>query len=68
MDSDAIPNEITPMAWKTPSLINNDPLRLPFRSDGTRTPCVMTVTMITSILINANVDAFANYIRSVFSF
>lgn len=34
---------------------------LPLYSDSNLAPCVMTVIIMTSILINANVDAFANY-------
>ena len=54
------PNDITPIAWKIPPWMNNDPLMFPFNSGSTLTPCVTTVTSITNMLINANVDAFAN--------
>lgn len=57
---DVVPNEMTPTAWKKPLLTKSSPFRFPLRSFGTRGPCVMTVTMITNMLINANVDAFAS--------
>ena len=58
---DVVPNEMTPTAWKKPLLTKSSPFRFPLRSFGTRGPCVMTVIMITNMLINANVDAFASY-------
>lgn len=55
------PNDITPTAWKKPELIMRRLLISPRESDGTRKPCVMTVTTITIILTRASADAFANY-------
>jgi hypothetical protein len=55
------PNEITPMAWNTPSFMVKRGLeKVPLNSVGTMNPCVTTVTNITIILINASVLAFAN--------
>ena len=51
---------MTPMACATPLSISRDPLRFPLKSAGTLGPCVMTVMIMTSMLINANVDAFAS--------
>ena len=51
---------MTPIAWKMPLLMKSDPLRDPRFSASTRAPCVMTVINMTSMLINAIVDAFAN--------
>jgi len=57
-----VPKEITPMAWNMPSLmVQRRTLNVPRNSDGTVKPCVTTVTMITNMLINANVLAFDNY-------
>jgi hypothetical protein len=56
------PKDITPMAWKNPSLIVSKGVgKSPRDSFGTRNPCVTTVTKMTIILINASVLAFANY-------
>ena len=57
----ALPNEMTPTAWKKPSLTNKSPLKSPLLSAGTLAPCDMTVMMIMHMLINASVDAFDNY-------
>lgn len=54
--------EITPIAWKIPSLIHIiSPPIFPLFSEGTVQPCVTTVKTITSILISANVLAFASF-------
>ena len=58
--SEGLPKEMIPTAWKNPLLTNNSPSKLPLSSLGTVKPCVMTVMIITSMLINANVDAFAS--------
>ena len=55
------PNEMTPIAWKTPLLIRIDPLIGPRMSSGTLGPCVITVTRITSMLISARALAFASW-------
>lgn len=61
-EGDDVPKEMMPMAWKMPSLIvQSRTLNVPRNSDGTAKPCVTTVTMITNMLINANVLAFDNY-------
>jgi hypothetical protein len=57
---EVVPKEMTPTAWKKPLLTKSSPLRSPLRSLGTVAPCVMTVIIITNMLINANVDAFAS--------
>ena len=54
------PNDITPIAWKTPPRTNREPFRSPLDSSGTCAPCVMTVIIMTSILIKARADAFAS--------
>lgn len=56
------PKEMTPMAWKIPSLIvQRRTPNVPRSSGGTLKPWVTTVTMMINMLINANVLAFANY-------
>ena len=57
---ECIPKDITPIAWKRPLLMSNDPRNWPLISDGTRGPCVITVIRIMSILSNARVLAFAS--------
>lgn len=54
------PNEITPTAWKKPELTKRFPFKSPLESEGTRNPCITTVTTMTSILTRANAEAFAN--------
>jgi hypothetical protein len=49
------------MAWKTPLLIRREPFNGPFRSFETCGPCTNTVMRMTSMLINANVLAFASW-------
>jgi hypothetical protein len=50
------------MAWNIPSLIvQRRTLNVPRKSGGTVKLCVTTVTMITNMLINANVLAFDSY-------
>lgn len=57
-----LPNDITPIAWNTPSLtVNNGLLKLPLFSAGTVKPWVTTVRMMTSMLMSARALAFANY-------
>lgn len=56
------PKDITPMAWNMPLLmVRRGVLKVPRDSDGTRKPCVTTVTRMTIMLIRASVLAFANY-------
>lgn len=59
-------NEITPMAWKTPSLIHimSFPI-FPLLSVGTVHPCVTTVRRITNMLMSASVLAFASFAMSL---
>ncbi len=56
----ALPNDITPIAGNTPLRTKREPLRSPRSSGATLAPWVMIATTITSILIKARVDAFAN--------
>ena len=57
-----IPNEITPMAWKMPSLTTNrcQSFRLPLSDEGASTPWTTMVTTITVMLNKANALALAN--------
>ena len=54
------------MAWKSPSLIvQSRTPNVPRNSAGTENPCVTTVAMMTNMLINANVLAFASCMKIV---
>lgn len=55
-----LPNDITPIAGKTPLRTKREPLRSPRSSGATLAPWVMIATTMTSMLISAKVDAFAN--------
>lgn len=55
-----LPKDITLIAGKTPLRTKREPLRSPRSSGATLAPWVMIATTMTSILINAKVDAFAN--------
>lgn len=54
------PNDITPMAWKTPSLMMMDPFSGPLDSAGAKGPWVTMVMRMRTMLINAKVLAFAS--------
>lgn len=55
------PKDMTPMAWKMPTLIvQSGKSNVPRNSAGTENPCVTTVPIMTNILNNANVLAFAS--------
>ena len=59
--SDFLPKEMTPIAWKIPLRMSKKPLRSPRRFGDTLPPWIMTVIMMTDMLINASVDAFASW-------
>lgn len=56
------PKEMTPTAWKKPSLIvKRGLLKPPLSELGTPNPWVTTATRMTDMLIKANALAFASY-------
>lgn len=60
-------NEMTPIAWKTPSLIHiiSFPI-FPLLSAGTVHPCVTTARRMINMLMSASVLAFASFAISLY--
>lgn len=60
------PKEMTPMAWKMPTLmVQSGKSNVPRSSAGIENPCVTIVATMTNILNRANVLAFASYVNTV---
>jgi hypothetical protein len=62
----SLPKEMTPIAWKIPSLIVRSlKPNVPLDSAGTVNPCVTTAIRMIIMLIKANVLALASYFKIV---